>query len=107
MATIVSRFSISTLRGWLFAAASGLNCVSLSAHDMWIEPTAFAPEVGKIIGSRLRVGEDFLGDPIPRNPSLIHEFISVDAAGRRPVTGRAGADPAGLVRIAEPGMLIL
>jgi hypothetical protein len=74
---------------------------------MWIEPTSFLPEAGKIIGLRLRVGQDFLGDPIPRDPALIDQFISVDSTGRKPVYGRDGADPAGLMRVTEPGLLIL
>jgi len=84
-----------------------LNCAVLSAHDMWIEPTAWTPEIGSIIGAKLRVGQDFLGDPIPRDSKLINEFISVDAGGRRPMIGRDGSDPAGLTRVAEPGVLIL
>jgi hypothetical protein len=74
---------------------------------MWIEPTAFRPDAGKIIGVRLRVGQDLLGDPIPRDPALINQFISVDSTGRKPVIGRDGSDPAGLVRVAEPGMMVL
>jgi uncharacterized GH25 family protein len=107
MATINSHFSALKPRGWLIVAAILLSSASLAAHDMWIEPTAFAPEIGKIIGARLRVGQDFLGDPIPRDPNLINQFISVDATGRKPVIGRDGMDPAGLVRIGEPGLLIL
>ena len=79
---------------------------SLAAHDMWIEPTAFAPAVGSIVGVRLRVGEKFIGDPIPRDPALIEEFITVDRASRTPIVGRDGADPAGLIRIATPGLII-
>jgi uncharacterized GH25 family protein len=96
-----SNFSLSVL------AIIILSRASLSAHDMWIEPTAFAPEVGAIVGARLRVGQDFLGDPIPRDSKLINEFISVDTTGRKPLIGHDGSDPAGLVRVAEPGMLIL
>jgi uncharacterized GH25 family protein len=84
-----------------------LSCAPLSAHDMWIEPTSFLPDPGKIIGVRLRVGQDFLGDPLPRDPALIDQFISIDPTGRKPVYGRDGADPAGLVRLTEPGLLIL
>src|SRR5438034_5576458 len=98
---------MATIRYAFFAGLILAACASLSAHDMWIEPTTFAPEVGRIIGAKLRVGQDFLGDPIPRDSNLINEFISVDATGRKPLVGRDGADPAGLVRIAEPGMLIL
>lgn len=89
------------------ALALALSAAPLAAHDMWIEPTSFIPEAGKIIGLRLRVGQDFLGDPIPRDPELIDQFISVDSTGRKPVYGRDGADPAGLVRVADPGLLIL
>ena len=57
---------------------------------------------------RLRVGQDLLGDPLPR-----------DAGARQPVRrrgcsaaasrslGRDGADPAGLVRVAAPGLLVV
>src|SRR5262245_1666704 len=82
-------------------------CATLSAHDMWIEPTAFLSAPGKIIGVRLRVGQDFLGDPIPRDPALINQFISVDPAGIKEIYGHDGSDPAGLVRLAEPGIMIL
>jgi uncharacterized GH25 family protein len=84
-----------------------LSSAALSAHDMWIEPTAFRPDAGKIIGLKLRVGQDLLGDPIPRDPALIDQFISVDSTGRKPVIGRDGADPAGLMRVATPGLLIV
>src|SRR5216117_591788 len=87
--------------------AIALNSAALAAHDMWIEPTAFLPDAGKIIGLRLRVGQDFLGDPLPYNSSLIEQFVGVDSTGRKPVVGRDGADPAGLVRVAEPGLLII
>ena len=107
MARINILYPVSRLRGWLALAATILSAVTLTAHDMWIEPTAFVPELGEIVGVKLRVGVDFLGDPIPRNPALISQFISVDAAGRKPLIGRDGTDPAGLVRVAEPGMLIL
>src|SRR5262245_52961907 len=79
---------------------------SLAAHDMWIEPTAFAPAVGSIVGLRLRVGEHFVGDPIPRDPSLIQEFFSVDRAARTPIAGRDGADPAGLIKVTTPGLIV-
>ena len=90
-----------------FFATLILSSASLAAHDMWIEPTAFLPDAGKIIGLRLRVGQDLLGDPIPRDPALINQFISVDSSGPKPVVGRDGVDPAGLVRVAAPGLLII
>jgi uncharacterized GH25 family protein len=92
---------IHVLVAFIFSAAP------LAAHDMWIEPTSFLPEAGKVIGVKLRIGQDFLGDPLPRDPALIDQFISVDSTGRKPVYGHDGADPAGLVRMADPSLLIL
>src|SRR5438093_9171984 len=89
------------------AIALALSGAPLVAHDMWIEPTSFNPHPGNVIGLRLRVGQDFLGDPLPRDPALIDQFISIDSSGRKPVYGHDGADPAGLVRGADPSLLIL
>src|SRR5262245_50068824 len=83
------------------------STASLLAHDMWIDPTAFTPEVGKIIGVRLRVGQDLLGDPLPRDPALIERFVVADASGQRDIVGRDGADPAGLLRVSSPGLMVL
>ncbi len=77
------------------------------AHDMWIEPSTFWPEAGQIVSVRLRVGQDLLGDPLPRNSALVNQFVVEDAGGRRPVIGREGADPAGLLRVAVPGVLVV
>jgi hypothetical protein len=74
-------------------AIAALSLTPLFAHDMWIEPTTFLPENGEIVGVKLRVGQDFLGDPLPRDPALINQFIVEDADGRKPVIGRDGRDP--------------
>jgi len=84
-----------------------LSAAPLSAHDMWIEPTTFSPEAGKIVGVRLRVGQDLLGDPLGYDPALIDQFVFEDASGRKPVVSRAGADPAGLLRVATPGLVVI
>lgn len=84
-----------------------LGLAQLAAHDMWIEPTTFSPEPGQIVGVRLRVGQDLLGDPIPRDPALIKQFTVTNAAGRKPLVGRDGGDPAGFLRVAAPGLLVV
>jgi Domain of unknown function (DUF4198) len=84
-----------------------LSGASILAHDMWIEPTTFLPDPGEIIGVKLRVGQDFMGDPLPRDSGLLSEFIVEDAAGRKPVVGRDGSDPAGFVRAGAPGLLVV
>ena len=72
--------------------------LALAGHDMWIEPETFRPAAGQAVAVKLRVGQELLGDPIPRSARLIREFVVVDAAGRQTVTGREGRDPAGYVR---------
>ena len=79
----------------------------LFAHDMWIEPRPFRPATGDIVSVRLRVGQDLLGDPLPLDPALVNQFVVEDGTGRRPVVRRDGADPAGLVRVATPGLLVV
>jgi len=88
-------------------AAIALSGASLFAHDMWIDPTTFAPGAGQIVGVRLRVGQDLLGDPLPRDPALIDQFVVEDEGGRKPLVGRDGADPAGFLRVATPGLLVI
>jgi uncharacterized GH25 family protein len=91
----------------LVISATALSSVPVLAHDMWIEPATFSPQAGEIVAVRLRVGQDLLGDPLPRDPALVNQFIVEDAGGRKAVVGRDGADPAGFVRAAAPGMLVI
>ena len=56
---------------------------------------------------RLRVGQDLLGDPLPLDPSLVNQFVVQDAAGLKPVVRRDGGDPAGFLRVATPGLLVI
>jgi ABC-type Co2+ transport system, periplasmic component len=74
-----------------------------AAHDFWIEPTAYRPSAGKAVGLRLRVGEGFRGDPVPRDSTRIDSFLLLDATGRRAVPGTEGADPAGLAVLRDGG----
>ena len=85
-----------------------LNLIPLlAAHDMWIEPATFAPQSGQIVAVRLRVGQDMLGDPLPRSSQLINQFIIDDGAGRNPLVGREGGDPAGFWRVANSGLQVI
>ncbi len=103
----MQRVGFSRLRLLLVITAMIGNHSLLFAHDMWIEPTTFSPESGQMVGVRLRVGEHLLGDPLPRSPELIKQFVFEDADGRKPVAGRDGTDPAGFLRVTTPGLLII
>jgi uncharacterized GH25 family protein len=79
----------------------------LVAHDMWIEPSSFLPKAGQVVTLRLRVGQDFIGDPIPRSSALINQFVVEDKTGRKPIIGREGFDPAGFLRAGSTGMQVI
>jgi hypothetical protein len=91
----------------LIAAVIALGHTPLMAHDMWIEPTTFLPLPGQVVGVRLRVGQDLLGDPLPLDPALVNQFVMENGEGQKPVVRRAGADPAGLLRVALPGLTVI
>jgi uncharacterized GH25 family protein len=91
----------------MLVLAIGLSHEPVFAHDMWIEPATFSPQAGEIIPIRLRVGQDLLGDPLPRDSALIKQFVVEDASGAKPVVGRDGSDPAGYVFVAKPGLLVI
>lgn len=103
----MSRLGWARFRLPLAIAAIVLSSSPLLAHDLWIEPTTFSPEPGQLVGVRLRVGQDLLGDPLPRNASLINQFVFEDTTGRKPVAGRDGVDPAGFLRSDLPGLLVI
>jgi uncharacterized GH25 family protein len=89
---------VAALGVWLLAA-------SASAHDFWIEPSTFRPSAGTELAVALRVGQDFRGDPVPRNSRLITRFALVSNAAETPIPGFDGVEPAGIVRVTEPGIL--
>ena len=109
----VERFSSARkmfrrLGGRLLVATLALGAVfPLAAHDLWIEPTTFTPEPGQLVGVKLRVGVDLVGDPLPWSSTLIDQFVFVDAAGRQPLIGRERADPAAVLRARLPGLGVI
>jgi len=88
---------------FVFLAAA----LPLRAHDFWIEPSTFRPALGAPVTASLRVGQDFLGDPVARSSELIDAFIVRDSAGERPIPGLEGRDPAGIVRIEAAGAAMI
>ena len=78
-----------------------------SAHDLWIEPAAFLTAPGKVVPLRLRVGQDLIGDPVPRDPAAIDQFVALADDGRHPIAGVDGADPAGIVRVDGVGLIVI
>lgn len=77
------------------------------AHDFWIEPSTFRPKVGESLTASLRVGQDFVGDPVPRSVQLVDTFTVRDGKGERPVNGYENEDPAGYLRVDNPGLSVI
>lgn len=80
---------------------------ALSAHDLWIEPAAFSPAPGQRVAVRLRLGQGFRGDPIPRDPKLLERFVALGARGEAPIPGVANTEPAGFASFPAPGLQVL
>ena len=76
----------------------------VAAHDFWIEPLSLAPAPGAQVGLRLRVGEHFVGDPVPRNPERIERFAILGPNGEKPIPGVAGGEPAGFATVGPAGI---
>ena len=94
-------------RWMLTAAALALGVARVSAHDLWIEASAFRPDPGRVVGLHLLVGQGFLGDPIPRDPALIEQFVAITPDATVPIVGQDGADPAGLLRQTTPALVVI
>ena len=77
------------------------------AHDFWIEPSEFRPKVGTNLTASLRVGMEFIGDPVARDSSMIERFVVRDGAGERDIPGLERQDPAGYVRVDSSGIAII
>jgi uncharacterized GH25 family protein len=78
-----------------------------AAHEFWIQPSSFHPASGAVVQVHLRVGDQFPGDPVARDPERFVSFAAYGPAGESPVAGREGMDPAGLARITQPGIYTL
>ena len=99
---------MSRLRRFSLAVVAFLAGVGqVAAHDFWIEPSNFTPAPGEIVRVRLRVGQNFVGDPVPRDEAAIDRFEIEGPAGHAPIEGADGVDPAGFARVDGSGTRML
>lgn len=95
--TQFKRFCFSSLSFAILA-------LSAHAHDFWIEPQTFHPQVGAKVPLNLHVGMDFKGDKALFNAEQFNRYVYAGPGGERPVTGQLGDDPAGSITIDKPGL---
>jgi len=93
-------------RLFMLALASVVGTFA-SAHDFWIEPSAYRVAAGAHVDVALRVGEGYRGDAVARNPAKIRRFVLVGPAGEQPLAGDAGRDPAGSAEIGGSGLFVI
>ncbi len=73
------------------------------AHDFWLSLSKYHPKSGEIISVRTLVGDHYVGDSRPRDPTKLERFVIATPAGESPIVGRDGDEPAGFMRIGAPG----
>lgn len=79
-------------------AAAALLAAHARAHDFWIEPSTFHPAPGAMVSVGLRVGQDFIGDPVPRLSAFIAAFSVRQNGKDQDIGGSDHIDPAGFLR---------
>jgi len=95
----------STLRRLAALVVVGLFPSSLAAaHDYWIEPGTWTPEVGSVLAVRHLVGHAHELDEVPRSEARIERFVCLQEGEVRPIVGRDGEVPAGFVRLVSEGL---
>ena len=87
------------MRSLAFAAAVLLAAARAQAHDFWIEPSTFHPAPGAMVTVGLRVGQNFIGDPVPRLSAFIAAFSVRQNGKDRDVVGSDHIDPAGFLPV--------
>jgi len=97
--------SRSALAAGLLVVAALPGAMAL-AHDFWLEPSTFRPAAGATVAVGLRVGEDFLGDPVLRSSSSIERFVVRERGRASDVGGVEGGDPAGWFRAREGAAVV-
>jgi uncharacterized GH25 family protein len=91
----------------IVVACTLLVAPALFAHDFWIEPSTYRPAKGEEVVVSLRVGQHFMGDPVPRMSSSIIRFEAIGAKQEMPIDGDEGLAPAGLYELREDGETLL
>jgi uncharacterized GH25 family protein len=94
-------------RQCLAAAAWLTLAAAAQAHDFWLEPSSFTPKAGQALSVRFLVGERLVGESVVRPSAGFKQFSLDDGHQRLPIGGRAGADPAGVLRVTGSGVQIV
>jgi hypothetical protein len=106
-AVIRALIRIASLKPIAMIVGVVLTAGELCAHDFWIEPSTFRPAPGATVAIGLRMGQNFIGDPVPRFSGSIDRFVVRQGGSEQPVVGLEGIDPAGWVRADGQGTAVI
>ena len=87
---------------WLIFISS--NALS---HDFWLEVNNFNPSINDKIKISVNVGEDFLGEKIPRIPDWFLRFDVLQNNELTKINGILGDDPAGNFTVKDNSLKII
>lgn len=79
----------------------------LSAHDFWIEPSAFRPANGTGVAIQLKLGHIQQAEAFRRNSAHIKRFFVAAPTGEGEIGGIDGMNPAGYLAIESAGLHII
>lgn len=91
----------------LFLGISVQISVPVNAHEYWIAPLDFTPELNGRALADLRVGEDFKGDALAYIGVFTVGYQVTDSSGTRELKGRDGDRPALSFETLVPGLHIM
>jgi uncharacterized GH25 family protein len=92
------------LRATASLGAVCLLAAAALAHDFWIEPAKHRVAKGDAVALPLRVGDDYPGEPVPRDDLRIERFAVIGPDGETAVKGEDRKDPAGSFTPAKDGI---
>jgi uncharacterized GH25 family protein len=88
-------------------ALASLLAATASAHDFWIQPPKFRVAKDEVVEVPLRVGEEYVGEVVPRDDLRIEKFVVHGPDGVEPVPGADGKDPAGRFTPKKDGIYVV
>jgi len=88
-------------------AAASLLAATAFAHDFWIEPTKFRVAKNEVVKLPLRVGMEYVGDPVPRDDLRTEKFVVLGPDGVENVPGEDKRDPAGRFTPKKDGVYVV
>ncbi len=95
------------IRAAVASAGALLLAATAFAHDFWIEPPRFHVAKNESVDLPLRVGMEYVGDPVPRDDLRLEKFVMLGPDGTTSVPGDDKRDPAGRVTPTKDGVYVV